>query len=145
MTKAQWLVALVAISTLSGSSLGWAQTDGAELQSNPAATSPIPPGMKPSIITRPDWARLPSADQVNRVYPKQALREKVQGRVTLRCQVTKTGALTECHVLSETPEGYGFGEAALKLSKMFAMRPQTVDGAPVGGAVVNIPIPFRMR
>jgi protein TonB len=139
MTKAHWLVALVTISTLSASSIGWAQTEGDGPQPNAVA-----PG-KPSIITRPDWARLPNASQVNRVYPKRALREKVQGRVTLRCQVTKTGALTGCRVLSETPEGYGFGEAALKLSKMFTMRPKTVDGAPVGGAVVNIPIPFRMR
>jgi protein TonB len=143
MTKPHWLAALIAVSILSGPSAGWAQTNGADPQPDQATSTT--PGMKPSIITRPDWARIPSASQISRLYPKRAAREKVQGRVVLRCQVTKAGALTECRVLSETPEGYGFGDAALKLSKMFVMRPKTVDGAPVDDAWVNIPLPFRMR
>ena len=37
----------------------------------------------------------------------------------------------------------GFGEAAISLSKMFKMRPQTRDGAPVGGASIVIPLTFN--
>jgi protein TonB len=63
----------------------------------------------------------------------------------LRCTVTVDGNVTNCSVTSETPTGQGFGEAALKLSRYFQMRPKTVDGAPVGGATVNIGIPFRLE
>ena len=38
----------------------------------------------------------------------------------------------------------GFGDAAMKLSKLFKMRPQTKDGQPVDGGTVRIPIAFRL-
>ena len=43
---------------------------------------------------------------------------------------------------SEEPGDQDFGTAALKLSKLFKMRPQTKDGAPVDGGQINIPIRF---
>ena len=109
----------------------------------PGAADPAAP--KPSVITPPDWIRIPTGEQINREYPARALRNDVEGRATLRCKVMDAGTLTDCTVTSQTPSGYGFGNAALKLSRYFMMRPKTVDGAPVGGATVKVPIPFRMR
>ena len=40
--------------------------------------------------------------------------------------------------------GPGLGTAALKLTRLFKMRPQTRDGQPVGGAKINIPITFQL-
>ena len=40
-------------------------------------------------------------------------------------------------------EGFQFGEQALKMITYFKMKPQTKDGAPVGGASVVIPIAFN--
>jgi protein TonB len=47
-------------------------------------------------------------------------------------------------VLSEDPADQGFGDAAIKLSKLFKMRPQTKDGAPTNGGTVRIPIRFQI-
>jgi hypothetical protein len=47
-------------------------------------------------------------------------------------------------VQSEQPAGIGFGPAAIKLSNLFRMKPQTVDGAAVSGAEVTIPLNFKI-
>ena len=64
------------------------------------------------------------------------------GRVTLDCDVTAAGKMAGCVVVSEYPQGHRLGEGALRMSRLFQMKPLTQDGQPVGGAVVRIPIAF---
>src|SRR4051812_27360581 len=82
------------------------------------------------LSTNPDWAAKPSADSVQRFYPARAQRRNIAGRSQIRCQVTASGQAAHCVVQSEAPTGYGFGDAALRLSSQFRFRPATIDGQP---------------
>jgi protein TonB len=79
-----------------------------------------------------------------RYYPDRAQRMSVEGRANLSCTVTSKGTLEGCSVVSEDPADYGFGDAAIKMSKLFKMKPKTLDGAPVEGGTVRIPLAFRL-
>lgn len=108
----------------------------------PPAPAPTPP--RPSVITNPDWARRPSGDDIARYYPDRAMRMNVEGRATISCSVTAKGTLESCDIVSEDPADQDFGSAALRMSKLFKMKPKTADGAPVEGGTVRIPIRFAL-
>ena len=63
---------------------------------------------------------------------------------TISCRVNARGTLDGCSIVSEEPGDMGFGDAAMKMSKLFKMRPQTRDGQPVDGGTVRIPIRFSL-
>lgn len=93
----------------------------------------------------PDWAGKPKpANPVLQYYPAQARRMNVEGKAVLGCTVTAAGELTDCVVNSEDPEGMGFGDAALKLSKLFKMHPARTSDGSLTQSHINIPIRFQL-
>ncbi len=106
----------------------------------PAAPPPEPP--RPSVISNPDWLRKPSGDDIARYYPERASRMGVEGRAVLSCSVTAKGTLENCSVVSEDPSDQDFGSAAMRMSRLFKMKPKQADGAPVEGGTVRIPLRF---
>ncbi len=88
-----------------------------------------------------DWLKRPSSEDLLSVWPTEALRRSIGGKATISCTVTVQGTLRACQVVAETPQGAGFGGAALTLSRQFLMRPARENGVPVE-TVVSIPINF---
>lgn len=102
---------------------------------------PIGGGAGPVEITSPRWTRVPS--NLERFYPQRSIQRGVEGRAVLDCAVSVTGSLS-CTIVSETPAGYGFGDAALRISREYSMAPATADGLPVPGRY-RMDVPFQLH
>jgi protein TonB len=113
-------------------------------QPDPPAPVTTPPPKAPAVITNPDWLRRPTNEDMVRYYPPRANTLEKEGSATISCVVTEQGTMSNCRVVSETPSGFQFGDAALKMSKIFKMRPKTEDGRPVGGASWSTTIRFKL-
>ena len=85
----------------------------------------------------PDWMKRPSPADLAGVFPKAAAKKGVDGSAVIRCQASVEGFLQKCAVLSETPAGLNFGEAALQLT------PKIRGGKPVATDEITIPILWR--
>ena len=98
----------------------------------------------PRLITQPDWVRTPTGDDLARYYPAEAMKAGKEGSAVIDCGVATDGRLRHCAIHAQRPARYHFGEAALKMSAMFQMKPMTVNGKPTAGGHVTIPILFKL-
>lgn len=109
----------------------------------PVAVDPPPAPPTPGVITGAIWLQRPGARDFDRYYPDRARDRDQEGRVTLDCLVSADGRIS-CSVVNEDPQGWGFGEAALRISQSFRMAAQTADGRPTTGGRIRVPISFRL-
>ena len=93
-------------------------------------------------ITAPPWRSRATGDDVAKVYPREARRQRVNAQVTMECSVDAAGRMAACDILDEQPAGYGFSEAALKLAPRFRLHATLPDGTPVEGGRIKIPLRF---
>lgn len=98
----------------------------------------------PPRVVPPEWLIRPDADDLADSYPGLARALSIEGRATISCTVDVQGQLQDCVSPTASPRGLGFDKAALEMSQLFTMRPKTVDGAPVAGGTVRIPIRFAL-
>ncbi len=95
------------------------------------------------IVTNPDWVKRPTAESLLSVWPKESMSKGIGGRAVIGCDVSRQGVLVKCMVVSESPEGSGFGQAAIAMTPQLLMSPKKIDGVAVDGGKVQIPLTFQ--
>lgn len=85
---------------------------------------------------QPAWAIPPQPTEYD--YPLAALDAGVSGVATVECGFTATGDVVNCHVIEETPDWYGFGEAAVRIVSRGKLSQETADYG-VGSFTVRVP------
>jgi hypothetical protein len=109
------------------------------LVAQPGHADPIPErgDVPPAFIQRPS-----GADFIQ-FYPPAALAQSVVGGALLDCTVG-LDTVVSCSILNQYPTGWGFGDAALAVSRAFRASPRMIDGRPVAGGRIRIPLRFTM-
>ena len=92
------------------------------------------PGLDPS--------RMPTREDLAPLYPAKAATERKDGAATMSCRVMRDGGLSACWIVAEVPPGYGFGQAAIALSKLLKGKPATLNGQPIDGAEIRFALGF---
>lgn len=85
---------------------------------------------------QPAWAIPPQPTEHD--FPLAALNAGVSGVATVECEFTPTGDVVNCLAIEETPEGYGFGEAASQIVSRGKLTQETADNG-VGSFTVRVP------
>ncbi|THD78224.1 MAG: hypothetical protein E7812_11630 [Phenylobacterium sp.] len=127
-------------------------------QAAPAEVSLLPPKTVSPLVVMPQANKPPPADitlSVNNddtvpdggqrvtVWPAAAVERDADGKVTLTCFVDVHGLAERCRVAWESPQGLGFGAAALALQPTLKLTPaKGSDGQPIG-AEMNLAMVFR--
>ncbi len=112
----------------------------------PITQGAVPPMPQPDsdLLTGVIWLDAPEGSDFARFYPRQALDEHLNGSVVLDCVVGGDGRLN-CAVVSEEPVGYGFGEAALAVSREFRAAARTRDGVATAGGRLRRTVRWTLR
>lgn len=73
------------------------------------------------------------------IVPPGARAARRAGRASVNCVIRIDQRLDDCRVVSESPEGFGFGQAGVRAAAFFRYRPpMTAAGRPVEGQRVTI-------
>ncbi len=76
-----------------------------------------------AVHDRGAWLSVASDADFYAVWPKDARKAGISGRVVVQCGVEDSGSLSGCRIVRETPSGMGFGDAMLTLIPKFSRRP----------------------
>lgn len=80
----------------------------------------------------------------SRYYPERAQGLHVEGKTTIKCTLPENGRLTDCVVLSESPAGYGFGDAAIKMVTRSRVDIKASGLQDLVGRQISIPVAFEL-
>jgi TonB family protein len=110
-----------------------------------SAEAPAPPAEQPPSISpqrEDEWRELPLV-RIPPEYPPRALRERIEGHVTIEFTISDEGTVRDAVVVESIPPGV-FDEAALASISRWRYSPRLQDGVPVERKGVRAQIRFEM-
>ncbi|HEV2531895.1 energy transducer TonB [Phenylobacterium sp.] len=137
------LIALVAAAAAATPPANPAAPPAAGHQVSPLLVMPQPRTEPPSVTTVQVGGESENIGGQNvDVWPSGALAAGASARVVLTCDVDVHGLAEWCKVAYESPQGRGFGQAALVLRPTFKLTPKQGPNGPVEG-LMNIAINYK--
>lgn len=98
----------------------------------------------PDLANLPPWAeKAPGAGDYLRVYPQKAKELGTQSSVRLACTI-KPNRTLDCITDWEQHPGQGFGEAALKVSKLYVVK-KSISPQLQPGKIIIVPVRFAIE
>jgi len=98
-----------------------------------------------NLIADPEWVRTPSVEELISTFPVAAIQSGASGEAVVECHVARGGALDGCYVITERGGDYGFGAATVQLAQFFRMAPTSQSGEPTEGAMVRLPMVWKLN
>lgn len=95
-----------------------------------------PPDVEALIRQSPkvEFVEIPTGADMQRAYPTRALEANgVTGLAVVDCVIGETGRFENCRVLKEEPQGYDFGQGALRAALKFRVKTTAPDGTSLVG------------
>jgi protein TonB len=102
------------------------------------------PGPGPAAPAAPRWSRFPDANALTEYYPQKAVDNEVEGQATVQCVVLDAAGRVSCVVISESPGGYGFGAATVRMVQDKG-RVDTSHGDVVKGSILKQTVAWRLN
>lgn len=117
-----------------------------EFRLKDAAQAPQVETFAPGVARQDDAGVFPPVvlKSVTPRYSAEAMREKIQGSVTVQAVVDTTGVVTDAKVLKSLDAVYGLDDAALAAAREWRFAPGTFEGRPIPVAITLV-LEFRLH
>lgn len=106
-----------------------------------AACGSVSPGGR-KVLTGLAWAIAPTQLEMVAAYPAKAHAAHILGVTSIQCLVTPANGLGSCDVMSEEPNGHGFGRAGMTLARQFHNPTNVPAGTKIAGSAVRLTFTF---
>ncbi len=85
------------------------------------------------VTLEPIWLAEPTREDIDHEYPPLAKQWHDNGRAVVECTAQEDGTLAACTIVSETPDGEGFGDATMRLTPLYRLATTDAKGRPIKG------------
>jgi TonB family protein len=109
---------------------------------SPRSSTPPPVATTGPIRSGRDAKAPVALHRVDPVYPAEAMKDKMEGAVTLQATIDRTGRVRDVQVLKGLPDG--LSEAAVDALRQWTFAPGTLNGQPVE-VIYNVTLTFHRK